>query len=48
MMTKIMKNKKEYIAPKSKLIEIEYKRPLLLVDSTDEFGLAPHEQDRIA
>ena len=48
MMTKIMKNKKEYTAPKSKLIEIKYKRPLLLDGSTNEFGLAPNEQNPIA
>ena len=47
-MTKIMKNKKEYSTPKVKLIEIKYKRSLLQVGSTGDFGLAPHEQDRIA
>jgi hypothetical protein len=51
-MIKIMKNKKEYNAPEIKIIKVKHQTPLLDCSQTDgctdDFGLAPHEQDPIA
>jgi len=44
-----MKNKKEYVEPKVKTVEIKLQKTIICgSDLNGEVGLAPHEQDPIA
>jgi hypothetical protein len=43
-----MENKKEYIEPEMKVVNLVHQVQPLCDSHNGEFGLAPHEQDRIA